>query len=194
MANTKLNFEYKNLRVSTRDWASIYHVDCDIYLNGEFITAYTYNPWWLLENACKKPRGYEQYHKQSEIRFKNGDDRDIEFLIEEYPETTKFFFGQHFGKHLREEKAIEIRDAILNALDGKFPKEIQPDDDSVIESLALDSQVMEATFFDFCNDCGYDSDSISALETYNECSKLGRKLVKMGVFNEIQDERERIEG
>lgn len=188
-----VNFEFKNLRASTKEWASAYHVDCDVYVGEDFITTYTYNPWWLLEGACKKPRDYEKYHKQSEICFKNGELKETKITIEEYPETAKLFFGQHFafGKKLREETVKRIRDEILKDLKGKFPAEIQPERADVIDCLMLDSDALDYSFQDWCDNCGYDSDSISALETYNECCKIGRKLMKMGIYNALKEEWEK---
>lgn len=187
-----LKFEYKNLRASTREWSSAYHVDCDVYVNGEFVTVYTYNPWWRLEKACKKPRDYDKYHNQSEICLKNGETKKVKFTIEEYPKTAGLFFGQHFGEKLRDEAAKRIRDEILKALEGKFPTEIQPERADVIDCLELDSEAMNYSFNDWCDYCGDDSDSITALEIYNECCKIGHKLVKMGIYNEIKTECEKL--
>ena len=41
--------------------------------------------------------------------------------------------------------------------------------DSVLHSLVMDASFADGTFYDFCDDCGYDRDSISALKTYEAC-------------------------
>ena len=191
-----LKFEFKNLRASTREWSSAYHVDCDVYVvtekGEEFVTVYTYNPWWRLEKACKKSINYEKYHKQSEICLKNGETKKVTFTIEEYPETAGLFFGQHWGKRLTDEATKRIRDEILKALGSKFPTEIQPERADVIDSLMLDSEAMDYSFSEWCDNCGYDSDSITALEIYNECCKIERKLVKMGIYKELKEEYEKL--
>lgn len=53
-----------------------------------------------------------------------------------------------------------------------------PKFDSVLESLAMDSSAAYETFKDFCDNCGYSSDSIKALETYNVCVSQTESLKK----------------
>lgn len=194
---TEIKFEYKNLRPSTKEWATPYHVDCDIFVGEDFITTYTYNPWFKIETKFKnESRGWVD--RQTTVRFKTGEVRadgkpcTNAVIINECPNTTAMFFGQHWGRGLTDEAAKRIRDEILEGLGGKFPLEIQPDYESVVDCLVVDSNALDYPFQDWCDDFGYDSDSISALETYNECCKMGRKLIKMGIWNEIKTECEKL--
>lgn len=167
-----IKFEFKNLRASTKEWGSAYHVDCDIFVNDEFVTTYTYNPWWKIEDKklIKKLSGWGAYDHNYNL-----------------------FFGQHiFGRKLADWAVKKIRDEILKNLEGKFPAEIQPERADVIDCLVCESEALDYSFQDWCDNCEYDSDSISALETYNECCKMGRKLIKMGIWNEIKTECEKL--
>lgn len=46
----------------------------------------------------------------------------------------------------------------------------------ILYSLAMDSQSGNETFEDFCSNCGYDTDSRKALETYLACQESNQKL------------------
>ena len=48
----------------------------------------------------------------------------------------------------------------------------------------MDSMACNENFDDWCNNFGYSSDSIKALNTYKECIELGRKLRKLGFSSE----------
>jgi hypothetical protein len=49
---------------------------------------------------------------------------------------------------------------------------------TVLHSLLLDSEAIDRSFSDWCSELGMDSDSIKALNTYNECCKTGETLRK----------------
>lgn len=63
----------------------------------------------------------------------------------------------------------------------------EPDVPSVLNCLASDSTCESYTFNEFCDEFGYDSDSIKANETYKACLKNSKKLKKfLGVkFNDL---------
>lgn len=56
------------------------------------------------------------------------------------------------------------------------PKPLKIDD--VLNSLLLDADSGNYTFQDFCDNFGYDSDSRSALKTYEDCQNNGMKVRK----------------
>jgi hypothetical protein len=60
-------------------------------------------------------------------------------------------------------------------------KPVAPDAASVLYCLLLDASANNQSFLDWCSDFGYDSDSIKAQNTYNECCKTAQELRK--VFN-----------
>ncbi len=51
-----------------------------------------------------------------------------------------------------------------------------PDADSLIDCLRMDAQSGEDSFEDFCGNCGYDTDSRTAEQTWRACQEAGRKL------------------
>lgn len=53
---------------------------------------------------------------------------------------------------------------------------IKPTQASVLYSLISDSSSVQGSFNDFCDDLGYDSDSIAAREIFESCSRNERKL------------------
>ena len=58
---------------------------------------------------------------------------------------------------------------------------------SVIYSLLLDSDSANYDFSEFCDNYGYDNDSISANNIYKQCVKIARKFNNMFTKNEIQE-------
>ena len=59
------------------------------------------------------------------------------------------------------------------------PKSINIDD--VLYSLILDAQFGSDSFSDFCDNLGYDSDSIKHLNIYFECEKTAKKIQSIGI-------------
>lgn len=65
---------------------------------------------------------------------------------------------------------------------------VPPEDDDILYALNSDAQVADYTFEDFCDNYGYESDSIKALEIYNECVKTRAKLLRAGLnLQELQE-------
>lgn len=54
--------------------------------------------------------------------------------------------------------------------------------EDVLYCLVFDAQCCEGTFEDFCQDLGYNDDSIQDLDTYRACVKTRLALTKLG-FN-----------
>jgi hypothetical protein len=54
------------------------------------------------------------------------------------------------------------------------PKPLDIDD--ILYSLILDSQAGNETFDDFCDNFGYDNDSIKANDIYRACQKNAKKV------------------
>jgi hypothetical protein len=49
----------------------------------------------------------------------------------------------------------------------------------VVFSLVMDSSAADTTFEDWCSECGYDTDSRKALETYLLCQSNGTQIRKL---------------
>ena len=56
----------------------------------------------------------------------------------------------------------------------KLSKPVFPGVASVLHSLMLDAQALDQSFADWCDDLGYDDDSISAFDTYRACCENGK--------------------
>lgn len=61
---------------------------------------------------------------------------------------------------------------------------VAPSAASVLYCLLSDASAKDESFSDWCNNSGYSSDSISALNTYRACEETGNKLHK--IFNREQ--------
>ena len=64
----------------------------------------------------------------------------------------------------------------------RISKAVPPAIEDIIESLLHDSEAETMSYADWCSNCGYDTDSIRATETYKRCQESGAKLRKPG-FN-----------
>ncbi len=68
----------------------------------------------------------------------------------------------------------------LISLDWKQPDKPQkPSAASVLYSLLLDGEACSMSFADWCDNFGYDTDSIKALNTYQQCERIGASLRKL---------------
>ena len=71
--------------------------------------------------------------------------------------------------------------------DGKPEK---PKAASVLHSLLMDTYAIDSSFEDWCNDYGYDTDSIKALKTYKACRSIGERMVRVFSTDTIDAMRE----
>ncbi len=58
---------------------------------------------------------------------------------------------------------------------AKYAKPVTPEICDIIHSLNIDSQAMNESFPNWCDNFGYDSDSIKALNVYNACCNNAKK-------------------
>ena len=58
---------------------------------------------------------------------------------------------------------------------AKCSKPSTPEICSIIHSLSIDSQAMNESFINWCDNFGYDNDSLKALNTYNKCCDNAKK-------------------
>ena len=61
----------------------------------------------------------------------------------------------------------------------KSKKPIAPIPAFVLYSLTRDAEALDENFHDWCSNCGYDDDSLRALNTYQECCTNGGKVIDM---------------
>lgn len=75
------------------------------------------------------------------------------------------------------------RRAPVNTIDWvnqeKSRKPLPPTATEVLSCIVRDGEAQHMSFHDWASDFGYDTDSLSALNTYNQCGETGRELTKV---------------
>ena len=70
-----------------------------------------------------------------------------------------------------------------NKKQGQFgympPSPVTPSAASVLYSLCLEAEAESESFQNWCDNFGYNSDSISALNTYQACEKIARDMYRV---------------
>ena len=93
------------------------------------------------------------------------------------PKTTSRLDKEAFQKIINKNPKKEKTNLLLYIDELKScskPKNLNIDD--VLYSLILDAQSGSECFDDFCDNFGYNQDSIKASEIYNNCKKNAKKL------------------
>jgi len=88
-------------------------------------------------------------------------------------------------KNVKDERTMSVFYAISNLC--------KPTAYDVLYCLRLDSEADNMSFNDWCDMCGYDNDSISALKIYHACQENARKLrLALGheLYNEIMQSQD----
>lgn len=67
----------------------------------------------------------------------------------------------------------------LEACRAQWLKLINPNIADVMHCLLIDARCSEGTFEDFCDELGYNSDSIKDLNTYLACQKTRNGMIRM---------------
>jgi len=62
---------------------------------------------------------------------------------------------------------------------GTKPYAIAPNAADVLHSLLLDGEACNESFNDWCANYGYSNDSLKAINTYQQCCKIGEDLRKL---------------
>lgn len=75
----------------------------------------------------------------------------------------------------------------------KNDKPCKPSATSVLYSLTMDMQAMHESFNDWCDNYGYDSDSMKAFKTYQDCCEIGKKMVKIFTKADIDTLRDMLQ-
>lgn len=86
----------------------------------------------------------------------------------------------HANGHFTEDYFTGL--GLRKAIHGGRPvngKPAAPSAASVMCSLLLDASACDESFSDWCDNYGYDSDSIKALRTYQDCCDIGVRLRKL---------------
>lgn len=64
-------------------------------------------------------------------------------------------------------------------------KPVAPTATDVLYSLLQDSDAVDTSFSDWCDNYGYDSDSLKAFSTYTACCDIGKQLRTMFTYAEL---------
>ncbi len=65
--------------------------------------------------------------------------------------------------------------------------------EAVLHSLALDSEAIEMSFNDWCDNLGYDNDSMKAFGMYQACCESAKKLNLIYTREEIKQIKEALQ-
>lgn len=77
--------------------------------------------------------------------------------------------------------------------DAQNSKPKAPSANDVMHSLVLDADALQTSFEYWCEEYGYDSDSIRALNTYRACCDIGKDMQKAFTRDEINTIREHLQ-
>lgn len=69
---------------------------------------------------------------------------------------------------------------------AKYAKPVIPEVCGIIHSIIDDTEALHSSFSDWCDNFGYDNDSIKALNIYNQCTDNAKKLRKV-IDNKTMD-------
>lgn len=73
-------------------------------------------------------------------------------------------------------------------------QKVAPKLPDVLHSLLLDGSAVDARFEDWCAEYGYSDDSIKALDTFRECERIGKALLRAFTRAELEELREAFSG
>jgi len=83
-------------------------------------------------------------------------------------------------------KASKMPSWFKKNLADKYSIPITPTPASVFYSLVLDGQSLHQSFITWCEDLGYDADSMKAFSIYNACCEIGKKLSYLFTRGELK--------
>lgn len=72
----------------------------------------------------------------------------------------------------------------------RFVRPVAPSIVDLIHSLSMDAKAQHMGFSEWCDNYGYDNDSITALNTYRACEDIGKKLSRLFSYAELNAIRE----
>jgi hypothetical protein len=107
----------------------------------------------------------------------------LELLHKNNTEYFDYFTGIGHRVVPKVDKAWIMRDykssVNLKYYLAKYAKPVTPEVCGIIYSLILDSEALHTSFADWCDNFGYDSDSIKAFNTYQACTDNAKKMRKV---------------
>jgi hypothetical protein len=105
------------------------------------------------------------------INFKRGAQQSFKQF------DTDFYTGLgHRQSKLKRPKFVNPRSIAAAEWDRHNLKPVAPSAASVLHSVLMDGSAIETSFDYWCADYGYESDSIKALNMYQACCEIGKKV------------------
>lgn len=95
--------------------------------------------------------------------------------------STAYFTGTgHRAPMKRAPVTVRAGDPVkYDSKTGKWFAPVAPTAASVLYSLLLDASSADENFYDWCANCGYDTDSRKALSTYEACCSIRADVHKL---------------
>lgn len=187
MSEAILKLEMRNFRKSTREGMSDCHAECDVFLDGKFISSYTWNPFYNAKMdfkngaACMRRMGAPTKNMCDSFMYDVWTDLIFKYSDEKAKEYWNIWCGKNWGKKFTDDFHKKFTDMVWEEV-----KPVYPNAYDVESSLVCDASCVEGlTFEDFCDDFGYSSDSISALKIYHDCQKILNVLVRTGKYQDL---------
>jgi hypothetical protein len=108
------------------------------------------------------------------------------------PFETSFYTGTGHRKPIEDAGKNEYRRGTLahEEWERRNIRPVSPSAASVLYSLIMDSEAINESFSDWCDNNGYSDDSFSALDTYRECCKTAEAMRKIFTSSQREELRE----
>lgn len=136
------------------------------------------------------PQPYQKKKQYSDTFFTVDPRAAIKHELERFPNSRLNSIARHITQG-RVQIKKNINDADVRAYVGIIGKHNRPDAASFLHCMLSDMEAGEhCSFQDFCDNFGYDNDSIKALETYQACQQGARKFRQVVTTAEVEKLRE----
>jgi len=116
----------------------------------------------------------------------NCDEWRFTLTRKESGNIERFEFPFFTGVGLRQPSNVPTKYPAPLKAKHQWEKPVAPHPADLVYSLLLDGAAANVSFNDWCADYGYDSDSIKALSTYQECCKTGETMRRMFTVEQRQ--------
>jgi hypothetical protein len=98
--------------------------------------------------------------------------------------------GRFAAQHL---KGASRNSLAWESLRKQYCKPVAPHAAAVLQCLLMDTEASSTSFHNWCDEFGYDDDSIKARETYDACQENSDKLHRIFAHAQIEELREALQ-
>lgn len=128
------------------------------------------------------------YIEHEHFEYSTGIGHRVAKHARKSPRTGKWFNPVGYGtgqaardfermKNMRIKETVENYRSFMDRL-SEVSKPVPPSIDDILYSLVLDAESGSYSFKDWCDNFGYDEDSLKALDIYRACQKISKKVRK----------------